>query len=185
MTFLLAVAANAGMSFTEVTVNGASIVQQGMLGVNGYTVKFDAVGSKVTGNGKSKTITLGYIVTSTEELTGFTFSPLGSTLKGNVSVQLDHSGIKDTFQWGSTTSSVASLAQRSPETLTSLYTYKVQAKIDLSTLSTTPTNRFGIASLSQYNISYQTASPVPEPASLAVVGIGIAGLLGRRRRNRA
>jgi hypothetical protein len=183
LPLILAAAAQADMTFSNVTVDGASIVEQGMLGDNGYTIKFDAVQSKVTGNGKSKTITLGYVVTTTELITGFTFSPLGSVSRGDVNVALDHSGTGDSFAWSSTTSSVSSLAQKPSESLAASHTYNVLATINLSTLNTTPTNRFGIASLSQFNISYQTtAAPVPEPATCLVVAAGLAAIARRRKK---
>lgn len=172
--------AHASLTFGNVSVTGASIVDQGTLGTNGYTIKFDAASSKATGIDAAKEIVVRYTVTSTQALTGYTFGPLGTVYRGgDVKVSLKTGSATSLFEWSSplTATQTSSLAQKPDQTLAPAFRYDVVATIDLST----STNRLGIASLSQYNIAYQaTPAAVPEPASCAVLALGGLGLVRRR-----
>ncbi|RYG37273.1 PEP-CTERM sorting domain-containing protein [bacterium] len=184
LPFALSAAASANIVISNVSVLGTSIVNQSYQGSNGYTFVFDAGTSAVKGNGASKSITLNYTVTSTDQLVGYQFSPLGTAFRGDVNASVSHGAQTDNYSWSSPLSApaVSDLAQPASKTLSGLYTYNVATTIDLSTLSATPRNRVGVAALTQYNVSYETQA-VPEPASLVALAIG--GLaIARRRKNR-
>lgn len=187
MPFALSAASWAAITVTNVSVVGASVVTQSYLGNNGYTIVFDAASAAAKGNGDAKMITLTYNVTSTDSLTGYQFSPLGTVFRGNVNATIQHNAISDAYAWSSPLSAtgVSTLGQPSHRSLTNLYAYAVTATIDLSTLSATPRNRVGIAALTQYNISYDAAvNAVPEPASLVALSLGGLAFLRRRKGSR-
>ncbi|RYG48565.1 PEP-CTERM sorting domain-containing protein [bacterium] len=180
----LSAAASASIVVSNVSVLGASIVKQEYQGTNGYTIVFDAASAAAKGNGASKFITVNYTVSSTDQLVGYQYSPLGTAFRGDVRSTVSHNAQSDDYQWSSPLSApaVSDLEQKPAESLSGLFTYNVAATINLDTLSATPKNKLGVAALTQYNIAYETQA-VPEPASLVALAIG--GLaMARRRKNR-
>lgn len=180
----IAASASAAIVITNVQVTGANIVNQSYLGNNGYTIVLDANNSKVTGRNKSKQITLTYTVSSTDFLTGFQFAPLGTAFRGDVATSVKHVNagtFTNQYAWSSPLSatSVTSLTTQPVESLALRTSYNVTSVVDLSTLN----NNLAVASLSQFNFSYQT-QPVPEPASMLALGAGALGLFVRRRSRR-
>lgn len=187
LPLVLAAASQAAITVTNVSVVGASIVNQGYLGNNGYTIVFDAANSAAKGNGASKQLTVTYNITSTKSLVGYQFSPLGTVFRGDVNATIKHNAITDAYAWSSplTATGVSSLSQPPHKALSGLFAYAVTATIDLSTLSANPRNRVGIGALTQYNISYNTGvDAVPEPASLAALALGGLAFVRRRKGNR-
>ncbi|RYG27374.1 PEP-CTERM sorting domain-containing protein [bacterium] len=181
----MSAAASAAIVISNVSVLGASVVQQGYEGSNGYSIVFSAADAAAKGNGASKTITLSYTVSSTDSIVGYQYSPLGTVFRGDVGTIINHGIQSDSYAWSSpiTATQTADLTQPAAQGLSGLTSYNVTATIDLSTLSSTPRNRLGVAALTQYNIAYNTQA-VPEPASLAALAVGGFALL-RRRRNRS
>lgn len=167
------VSANAA-TFTNITVTGTGFGQFSNFGANGLT--FNLADNFLIGTG-SKVVTINYHVDADPgmSLSDFTVSPVGVTQNGSVNIDVNHVG--------EFTSNYVAIGGGSPSVLGS-QTFALSAtQTGYDVVTTITLNGLGANSINKatiYNVSY-TQQPVPEPATMAVLGLGIAALVRRRR----
>lgn len=124
-------------------------------------------------SGSSKTTTLTYTVTAGagEQITSYNFAPNGYVKNATVAGLITHSS---TDIYTATSAGYATLGGTSNFLLGSTYNVSI-------VLSATSLTGASFASVSNLGMSYTTV-PVPEPTSMGVLALGIAGLVARRRK---
>jgi len=169
------VASAHAVNFTNITVTGTSFGAISNFGANGITVNL--ADNFLVGTGV-KTVTITYRVDAGAGmlLSGLTVSPVGIAKDGSVKIDVDH--------LGEGVSNYLVTAGSTPVALPSQNFSLSGTQSGYDVITTITLNGTGASSVNKatlYNVSY-TEAPVPEPASMAALGIGIAALIRRRRR---
>ncbi|MEQ1933316.1 MAG: PEP-CTERM sorting domain-containing protein [Fimbriimonadaceae bacterium] len=166
-------------SFTNIFINGvlASSGNPTLFGTSGLT--FSLPNHFLVGVG-TKTVTLDYTVTADpgKTLTMFSFYPVGVAKYGTVTIDNDHTngGTQTNNYSVSAGSTTITLPSSENNALTPSQTsFNVHTAIKL-----TSSNIYGVNKVTLYSVSYTEA--VPEPASLAAIGLGLGAILARRRK---
>jgi hypothetical protein len=169
--------AASAITFSNVLVNAAP-ASYGLIGSDGLYVQLP--GMVINGN-MSKSAVVTYTVTATvgDVLTSVLLQPNGAVLNASASIAAAHSGgpIANFFQANPATPQILLGSSTTP--LNSLVSYNVTARINLQGTTAQPS----LAKLSIFNAIY-TEAPVPEPASMSALALGIAGVVARRIRRR-
>jgi hypothetical protein len=168
------VASAHAVNFTNITVTGTNFGQISSFGPNGISVNLTdhfLVGAGV------KTVTITYRVDASVGmvLTDFTISPVGVSKDGSVAIDIDHQGEGVSNYLVTAGGTPVALTTQNFNLSGSQTGYDVVTTIKLTGTGATSVNKATI-----YNVSYGEA--VPEPATLAALGLGVAALIRRRRR---
>lgn len=167
------VASAQAVTFTNITVTGSNFGQFNNFGTNGLTVNL--ADHFLIGTG-TRVVTISYHVEADAGmvLTDFTISPVGVSQDGSVAVDVNHvgEGVTNYVVNGGNTPIV--LPTQSFSLSATQSGYDVVSTITLTGNAASAINKATI-----YNVSYNQA--VPEPASMAALGIGVVALIRRRR----
>lgn len=169
-----AVASAHAVNFTNITVTGTNFGQISSFGPNGITV--DLADHFLVGNG-TRVVTITYRVDAAAGmvLSDFTISPVGLAKDGSVAIDVNHQGEGTTNYLVSAGATPTALTTQNYALSSTQAGYDVITTITLNGTAANSVNKATI-----YNVSYGEA--VPEPATMAALGLGVAALLRRRRR---
>lgn len=167
------------VAFSNFLINGVAPPpgNPSQFGANG--VSFSIPNNFLVGIGV-KTLTINYRVTAApgKLLDAFSMFPVGNSKKGSVKIDVDHTnaGTQTTNYFFSSGATLTSVPSQPNNPLTPAKSF-----FDVTTTITLTGNEAdSINTVSIYNVSYSEA--VPEPASMAILGLGLAGFAARRRR---
>ncbi len=168
------VASAHAVNFTNITVTGSGFGQISNFGANGITVNL--ADHFLIGTG-TRVVTISYRVDADAgfQLSDFTISPVGVSLDGSVKVDVNHIGEGITNYAVNGAGTPLTLPTQNYALSGTQTGYDVMTTITLNGNSANSLNKATI-----YNVSY-TQQPVPEPATMAALGLGIAALVRRRR----
>lgn len=167
----LAIAANA-VTFTGVSISGTGSTNATFTQVGNSLLL--SLPSLVAFNGSANTVTVNYTVTANPGfvLPSITVDPVGSivgTGTANVNVTHTPTGPDGGASW---------MSPGGLSSFTATNSVFSSAYAGVATVNLT-SGVGGISKLTQLTVTYQ---PVPEPATLGALAVGLAGILARRKR---
>lgn len=130
-------------------------------------------------NGSSKNTVLTYTVTAGpgEVLSSYSLVPTGFVKNGSVGIFSTHN---TTAIYSAISPTYLALGP-SGSSLNGLTSYNVSVTVNTSSFA--PIGGASIASIGNLALTYQ-ATPVPEPASMGALALGVMGIVARRRQKR-